>query len=119
MSCRRSSGGVSMRILVPLLLSTTAPTRLRVSRGSGERQTSQWQPSCGTPKLVPVPRKVSFTGGTGSAGRRARVSYRLHLQEIGGTRHVERNTSSYHDTLTGARQTLSLPSFQRQPHHLL
>jgi hypothetical protein len=25
------------------------------------RHTSHVQPSCGTPKLVPVPRKVSFT----------------------------------------------------------
>src|SRR3954469_15690679 len=58
----RSSGGVSMRIRVPLSSSTTAPTRVLRSRGSGERHTAHPHPSWGTPKLVPVPRKVSFMG---------------------------------------------------------
>src|SRR5262245_29310234 len=69
----RSSGGVSMRMRVPTSVSTTAPTLVRRSRGSGERHTAHPQPSCGTPKEVPVPRKVSFTtreeeGGRGKGG---------------------------------------------------
>ena len=42
-------------------VSTNAPTRMRLSRGSGERHTAQPHPIWGTPKLVPVPRKVSLT----------------------------------------------------------
>ena len=41
--------------------STSAPTRVRRSRGSDERQTAQPHPTCGTPNDVPVPRKVSLT----------------------------------------------------------
>src|SRR5436190_23969731 len=35
--------------------------RSRLSRGSGEVQTSQWQPMVGTPTLVPEPSTVIFT----------------------------------------------------------
>ncbi len=58
MSCSRSSGGVSMRIVDPPA-STRAPDRVRLSRGSVERQTAQPHPIWGTPNDVPVPRKVS------------------------------------------------------------
>ena len=58
MSCRRSSGGVSIRIVAPSRLDHRAD-RVRLSRGSVERQTAQSQPIWGTPNDVPVPRKVS------------------------------------------------------------
>src|SRR5438045_2612161 len=58
---RRSSGGVSTSKRVPPSLSTYAPTLVLLSRGSVERQTAQVQPTYGTPKLPPVPRKVSFS----------------------------------------------------------
>ena len=58
MSCSRSSGGVSIRMVAPSA-STSAPERVRWSRGSVERQTAQSQPIWGTPNDVPVPRKVS------------------------------------------------------------
>ncbi len=61
MSCKRSSGGVSISRRVPLSVSITAPSRVRLSRGSVERHTRTLHPICGTPKLVPVPRNVSFT----------------------------------------------------------
>ena len=57
-SWRRSSGGVSIRRVVPPSW-ITAPDRVRLSRGSVERQTGQSQPIWGTPNDVPVPRKVS------------------------------------------------------------
>src|SRR6266542_2749007 len=50
-----------MRIFAPPSLSTNAPTRVLLSRWSEDRQTAQSHPTCGTPKLVPVPRKVSFS----------------------------------------------------------
>src|SRR4051812_38980213 len=40
----------------------TQEVRVRLSRGSALRQTSQWQPIIGTPALVPVPRKTSSMG---------------------------------------------------------
>ena len=58
-SCSRSSGGVSMSSARPPA-STTAPERVRRSRGSGERHTAQAHPIWGTPNEVPVPRNVSF-----------------------------------------------------------
>ena len=58
MSWRRSSGGVSMRMVAPFAW-TAAPERVRLSRGSADRQTAQSQPIWGTPKDVPVPRNVS------------------------------------------------------------
>src|SRR5436190_352560 len=119
MSCKRSSGGVSIRILVPLLLSTTAPTRDLVSRGSGDRQTSQWHPSCGTPKLVPVPRKVSFTGGAQFAQRGARASYCFHLEQIGRSGHIERHSGSDDHPITCARQALATHGLEREPHHFV
>jgi len=39
--------------------------RRRLSRGSCEVQTRQWQPSDGTPIDVPEPRSVSFRGFDG------------------------------------------------------
>ena len=36
--------------------------RSRLSRGSVDVQTSQWQPMVGTPTLVPEPRTVIFNG---------------------------------------------------------
>jgi hypothetical protein len=39
--------------------SRTAPERVRLSRGSVERQTAQSHPIWGTPNDVPVPRNVS------------------------------------------------------------
>src|SRR5258708_6321653 len=85
-SCSRSSVGVSINNTAPPSVSTAAPTRVRLSRGSVERQTAQPHPSCGTPKLVPVPRKVSFTLGVPPPGA---ASYRLDLHQVGGARHVE------------------------------
>ena len=46
-----------MRILMPPA-STSEEQRMRLSRESAERHTSQRQPICGTPDEVPVPRKV-------------------------------------------------------------
>src|SRR5436190_21869911 len=99
----------------PPSVSTTAPTRVRLSRGSVERQTSQPQPSCGTPKLVPVPRKVSFTVGVPPPGV---LSYRLDLQEIRRAGHVERYTGRDDDTVPLARQSTCPDRVERELHHV-
>jgi hypothetical protein len=39
--------------------------RKRLSRGSLEVQTAQWQPMVGTPTLVPEPSTVILRGGAG------------------------------------------------------
>ena len=49
-----------MRTRVPACDSSTAPERVRLSRESEEWHTAHAHPICGTPKLVPVPRNVSF-----------------------------------------------------------
>ena len=54
------SGGVSTRNAVPSPATTYAPQRRRLSRGSGEVHTLHLHPICGTPTLVPVPRKRNF-----------------------------------------------------------
>src|SRR5215207_140801 len=100
-SCSRSSGGVSIRMTAPPSVSTAAPTRDRLSRGSVEWQTAQPHPSCGTPKLVPVPRKVSFTPGVQPP--RA-TSYRLDLHQIRGAGHVERDARRDDDAVPLARE---------------
>src|SRR5919109_3095539 len=89
MSCRRSSGGVSIRIVAPPSC-TTAPLRVRLSLGSVERQTGQSQPIWGTPNDVPVPRKVSRI-----------VLNCFGLQEVGSARHVEGNARGDHQPLAG------------------
>src|SRR5689334_5921323 len=100
-SCRRSSVGVSINSTAPPSVSTAAPTRVRLSRGSVERQTAQPHPSCGTPKLVPVPRKVSFTLGAPPPGSR---SYRLDLHQVRRPGHVEGNARRDDDAITLARE---------------
>src|SRR5687767_12823820 len=136
-SCSRSSGGVSIRIRVPPFVSTTAPTLVRRSRGSGERQTAQWQPSCGTPKLVPVPRKVSFIGeecrSRKAEGRvrswlafrllpsafRLLESNRLYLQSVRRPGHIERHPRRHHDLVPGLREIAPLDRLQRHLNHLV
>src|SRR4051812_9124293 len=104
-----------MRMLVPSFVSTMAPTRVRLSLGSREWQTAQPQPSCGTPKLVPVPKNVSFTS-TGPSLRSGRqlfvvaLSHRrrvctpasngLHFHEIRGTGHIERHAGRHDHAIT-------------------
>ena len=58
----RKSGVVSIRILWPSY-ATSTEGRKRLSRGSLEVQTSQWQPMVGTPTLVPDPSTVIWIGG--------------------------------------------------------
>src|SRR5215207_4192126 len=114
-SWSRSSGGVSMRITAPPSVSTTAPTRDRLSRGSVERQTAQSHPSCGTPKLVPVPRKVSFTARVPPPGA---TSYRLDLHEVRGTWHVERDPRRDDDAIAFAREPTRADGVERELHHV-
>src|SRR3954447_15572519 len=111
----RSSGGVSMRTRAPLSSSTTAPTLVRRSRGSGDRHTAQPQPSCGTPKLVPVPRKVSFTAGVPPPGA---ISYCFDLQEIRRAGHVERYAGRHDHTVTLSRQPTRPDGIERELHHV-
>src|SRR5215218_4807671 len=111
----RSSGGVSMRITAPPSVSTTAPTRERLSRGSVERQTAQSHPSCGTPKLVPVPRKVSFTAGVPPPGA---TSYRLDLHEVRGAGDVERDSRRDDDAIAFTREPARADGVEREPHHV-
>src|SRR3982751_3381034 len=95
-SCNRNSAGVSISSTAPPSVSTAAPTRVRLSRGSVERQTAQPHPSCGTPKLVPVPRKVSFTLGAPPPGA---ASYGLDLHEVRGAGHIERDAGGDDDAV--------------------
>src|SRR2546422_789075 len=88
MSCRRSSGGVSMRMVAPSD-STTAPARVRLPRGSVERHPAQPQPIGGTPNDVPVPRRV----------RRIFLNC-FDLEEVGSAGHVKRNPRRHHQALT-------------------
>src|ERR671921_573233 len=99
-SCSRSSGGVSISMIAPPSVSTAAPTRLRLSRGSAEWQTAQLHPSCGTPKLVPVPRNVSFTAGVQPGAD----SYRLDFEEIGRAGYIEGHAGRHHDPVPLARE---------------
>src|SRR5687767_3396585 len=79
----------------------TTEARVRLSRGSGLRQTSQWQPIIGTPALVPVPRKRSstspisggYTGGDREAGTRRLETRPLEraARPADATRHVDAN----------------------------
>src|SRR5512138_510002 len=114
-SCSRSSGGVSMRITAPPSVSTAAPTRVRLSRGSSEWQTAQPHPSCGTPKLVPVPRKVSFTAGVPPPGT---TSYRLDLEEIRRAGHVEWHAGRHDDAIPLTRQAERPDGVEGQLHHV-
>src|SRR5215207_10501002 len=92
-SCRRSSGGVSIRMAAPASC-TTAPLLVRLSLGSVERQTGQSQPIWGTPNDVPVPRKVSRI-----------VLNCFDLQEVGSAWHVERYARGDDQPLPGLRQS--------------
>ena len=56
-SCVRTSGDVSISRLPPGSPRSTLQ-RVRLSRGSVLRQTSQPQPIIGTPTLVPVPSRI-------------------------------------------------------------
>src|ERR1051325_5987376 len=98
-----------MRMRVPLSVSTTAPTLVRRSLGSGDLHTAHPQPSWGTPKEVPVPRKVSFIGNwdLGAGNRELATSGSqfpvpssrldsLDFDHIGRTRHIERHTGRDH-----------------------
>src|SRR5947208_9449369 len=109
-SCSRSSGGVSMRMRFPASVSTSAPTRVRRSRGSVERHTAQPHPICGTPKLVPVPRNVSFI--------RSR-SDRLDLEEVSRTGHVEWNARGNDYAIAWTRETSLHNRLPRSLHHLV
>src|SRR6185437_9019584 len=60
-ACCRKSGVVSIRILWPLKPTRTEGRR-RLSRGSLDVHTSQWQPTVGTPELVPEPSTVILNG---------------------------------------------------------
>src|SRR3954465_7103168 len=102
-SCNRNSVGVSISSTAPPSVSTAAPTRVRLSRGSVERQTAQPHPSCGTPKLVPVPRKVSFTLGVPPPGA---ASYRLDLHQVRSAGHVERNAGGDDDAVAFPRESV-------------
>src|SRR5215510_8361033 len=63
-ACWRKSGVVSITTCCPLRDKSTEGRR-RLSRGSAEVQTRQWQPREGTPMEVPEPRIVSFKGFDG------------------------------------------------------
>src|SRR5688572_11216832 len=115
MSWMRSSGGVSIRMRVPPSLSTYAPTRVRLSRGSVERQTSHRQPICGTPKLVPVPRKVSFT----RARPRRAASHALDLERVRRSRLVERDTGRDQDAVARVGELASPRFLEADLHHLV
>src|SRR3954447_27012553 len=114
-SWSRSSVGVSISSTAPPLVSTAAPTRVRLSRGSVERQTAQPHPSCGTPKLVPVPRKVSFTLGVPPPGA---ASYRLDLHEVGGARHVEGDAGVDDDPVSFGGEPARADLLEGEPHHV-
>src|SRR5579859_3811145 len=60
-ACWRKSGVVSMTIFFSAR-ERSREGRRRLSRGSLEVQTRQWQPREGTPMEVPEPRTVSFIG---------------------------------------------------------
>src|SRR4051812_1774126 len=114
-NCNRSSVGVSINSTAPPSVSTAAPTRVRLSRGSVERQTAQPHPSCGTPKLVPVPRKVSFTLGVPPPGA---ASYRFDLHEVGRAGHVEGDARGDDDAVSLTREPARTDCLEGEPHHV-
>src|SRR5881628_830240 len=114
-NCNRSSVGVSINSTAPPSVSTAAPTRVRLSRGSVERQTAQPHPSCGTPKLVPVPRKVSFTLGAPPPGAR---SYRLDLHEVRRARYVEGNARRDDDAIALPREPVLADRLEGELDHV-
>src|SRR5579862_7412103 len=62
MAWKRKSGVVSMTMLRPLHASKIDGL-VRLSRGSGESQTAQWQANVGTPMEVPEPKTVNWRTG--------------------------------------------------------
>ena len=64
------------------LSSSQTEERNRRSRGSGEVQTRQWQASMGTPREVPVPRRVSRIEKSGGRVIFGRAGY-VFLKEGG------------------------------------
>src|SRR5580692_6544065 len=62
MAWKRKSGVVSMTMLRPLYASKIEGL-VRLSRGSGDSQTAQWQASVGTPMEVPEPKTVNWRAG--------------------------------------------------------
>src|ERR1700676_1742263 len=63
-ACWRKSGVVSMTMFCSAR-ERSSEGRRRLSWGSLEVQTRQWQPREGTPMEVPEPRTVSFIGAAG------------------------------------------------------
>ena len=72
-ACWRKSGVVSMTTFCPLRESSREG-RSRLSRGSFELQTRQWQPSVGTPMDVPDPRIVILSGAEGMVMKEPKAS---------------------------------------------
>src|ERR1700688_737299 len=66
-ACWRKSGVVSMTMFFSAR-ERRSEGRRRLSRGSLEVQTRQWQPREGTPMEVPEPRTVSLIGAVGIDG---------------------------------------------------
>src|SRR6266404_2684377 len=60
-ACVRKSGVVSIKTFWPFRESRM-DVRIRLSRGSLEVQTAQWQPMVGTPMEVPEPSTVNCNG---------------------------------------------------------
>ena len=76
----------------PPPVSTTAPWRVRRSRGSGDVHAAQSHPTTGTPNDVPVPRKVSFTRSAGRRSSRLAVTEPLQAHGVGGARRCGRES---------------------------
>ena len=80
-----------------------------------DRQTAQPQPSCGTPKLVPVPRKVSFTPGASGTARRHTVSTFIRFVVPGTSNGTPAVTTTRSPC---SRQPLRAHGVERQLHHV-
>src|SRR5678816_1761532 len=77
----RRSGVVSTSTRIPSSQSIAMEGRVRESRGSVDRQTSQSQPIIGTPWDVPVPRKSTRTDDECNIARVTRPPRRSNARE--------------------------------------
>src|ERR1700719_3935501 len=83
MAWKRKSGVVSITTLWALYESRMEGL-VRLSRGSGDSQTAQWQASVGTPMDVPEPKTVNWRAGISES--RAGVEFGSSLENCFYTR---------------------------------
>ena len=107
--CRRSMPGsmtTAHDVSVPVSRhSKRSELRKRWLRASFERQTSQRQPTRGTPLDAPVPRSVSRSKGSKARAEEEVASNAREEEEQSGGRHSKASSAREEEDAAGARRT--------------